>query len=268
MDTPHILKRPNALRLSRAADRLTFIYTDMCRVHQDDNGTLLAVDREDGPRTVYLPTATLAALILGPGTSITAPAAAALAASGCAVMFTGSGIIRSYSAFVTPNRPTDLLLRQAAIVSDPVLRHDAARRLFTKRFPGQVDTSTASIQNLQALEGVRMKALYRRHAQKQRLGHWRRNSGTDPSMGPPDTVNIALNHANTALYGVVTCAVTLLGLSPGLGIIHTGNRLSFVLDIADLYKADVTIPLAFAAKDSSNPGAEVNRRLQIGRAHV
>lgn len=262
MDTPHRLKRPPAIRLARAHDRLTFVYTDMCAVRQDDNGTLLAVHGTQDPRTVYVPTATLAALILGPGTSITQPAAAALAATGCTVMFTGAGMIRSYSTFVTPNRPTELLLRQASIVSDPDLRAAVGRRMFTKRFPGQVDTSIADISQLQALEGVRMKATYRTHANRHRLPHWHRNNGTLPSMGPPDTVNIALNHANTALYGVVTCAVTLLGLSPGLGIIHTGNRLSFVLDIADLYKADLTIPVAFAAHGSTNPGAAVNRALR------
>lgn len=262
MDTPHALKRPSALRLARAADRLSFVYVDKCSVSQDDNGTVLSVNGENGPRLVYLPTATLCALILGPGTSITQPAAAALAASGCIVMFTGSGMIRSYSSFVTPNRPTDLLLRQAAVVSDPDRRASVARSMFTKRFPGQIDTTNADIQQLQALEGVRMKALYRMHAQRHRIPHWRRNNGMLPKMGPPDAVNVALNHANTALYGVVTCVVILLGLSPGLGVIHTGNRISFVLDIADLYKAEITIPVAFAAKDAVNPGQEVNRALR------
>ncbi|WP_435842373.1 hypothetical protein [Streptomyces laurentii] len=45
-----------------------------------------------------------------------------------------------------------------------------------------------------------------------------------------------------------TASATLpspLGASPALGFVHTGNALSFVLDIADLYKAEFTIPLAF-----------------------
>jgi CRISP-associated protein Cas1 len=37
------------------------------------------------------------------------------------------------------------------------------------------------------------------------------------------------------------------GYSAALGFIHTGKMLSFVYDIADLYKADLTVPLAFKA---------------------
>ena len=37
------------------------------------------------------------------------------------------------------------------------------------------------------------------------------------------------------------------GYSPGMGFIHTGKMLSFVYDIADLYKADFAIPAAFDA---------------------
>ncbi len=36
-----------------------------------------------------------------------------------------------------------------------------------------------------------------------------------------------------------------MGASPGLGFVHTGAATSFVMDIADLYKAEYTIPLAF-----------------------
>lgn len=58
-------------------------------------------------------------------------------------------------------------------------------------------------------------------------------------------VNQALSAANVALYGIVHSVITALGMSPGLGFVHTGHDLSFVYDVADLYKADLTIPLAF-----------------------
>src|SRR5699024_4667304 len=60
-----------------------------------------------------------------------------------------------------------------------------------------------------------------------------------------DDINRALSAAHACLYGLVFAAVTGLGASPGLGFIHTGSARSFVLDIADLYKAEYTIPLAF-----------------------
>lgn len=215
---------------------------------------------------MYLPTATLAALLLGPGTSITQAAAAALARTGCAAVFTGSGMVRSYGAFLSPFTPTDLLLRQAAIVSDPGQREQVAKAMFVKRFPDSSPVTAVnahvSIQQLQALEGARMKATYQATARQHRLTKWRRNNGTDPSMGEPDAVNIALNHANVALYGVVNCAVLLLGLSAGLGVIHTGNRQSFTLDIADLYKTKITIPAAFACHADANPGKAVMERMR------
>ena len=37
------------------------------------------------------------------------------------------------------------------------------------------------------------------------------------------------------------------GFSPGLGFIHTGKQLAFAYDIADLYKVDVAVPIAFRA---------------------
>jgi len=265
-DTPVRLQQPNALKLARIDERLTFLYLDRCAVRQDDNGTVAAVETENGLREVYLPTATLTALMLGPGTSLTQQAAAALARSGCAVVFTGAGLVRSYGAFLSPYAPTRLLERQAAIVSDPGLRAEAARVMYLKRFPG-VPSSTfadATIEQMRGLEGVRMKATYQRCSAKARLGRWRRNSGTDPGMGPPDSVNRALNSANSALYGVVNSVVLALGLSPGLGVIHTGNRQSFTLDIADLYKADLTIPLAFALNGHEDPENAALRKLREG----
>ena len=39
--------------------------------------------------------------------------------------------------------------------------------------------------------------------------------------------------------------IVSLGCSPGLGFVHTGHERSFVYDVADLYKAETTIPIAF-----------------------
>lgn len=91
-ETPLQFKRPNAISLARVRDRLSFLYLDRCAVMQDDNGTLARVGVDTNrERTVYLPTATLASLMLGPGTSLTQPAAAALARTGCSVSFVGVG---------------------------------------------------------------------------------------------------------------------------------------------------------------------------------
>ncbi len=62
-----------------------------------------------------------------------------------------------------------------------------------------------------------------------------------------DQINDALSTANHLLYGIVTSALIAAGYSPALGFVHTGKALSFVYDIADLYKTEVVIPLAFCA---------------------
>ncbi|MBF4190864.1 CRISPR-associated endonuclease Cas1, partial [Mycolicibacterium phlei] len=79
-----------------------------------------------------------------------------------------------------------------------------------------------------------------------------------------DPVNQALSAANAVLYGVVHAAIVGLGCSPGLGFIHTGHQRAFVYDIADLYKTELTVPVAFdvASETPMNIGAETRRRLR------
>ena len=61
------------------------------------------------------------------------------------------------------------------------------------------------------------------------------------------------------LYSVCQAAIYSLGYSSALGFVHTGKMLSFVYDIADLYKAETTIPAAFASmkRDPKNPESHV-----------
>lgn len=262
--TPRGLQRPSALMLSRVDERLSFLYLDRCRVQQNNNGTVAAVDTADGYVETQLPVATLTALLLGPGTSVTQGAMASLSRAGCAVAFVGAGAVRSYGAFMSPFAPTQRLEAQAAIVSDQERRVEAARLMYLKRFPGVPSSAFAhaTIDQLRGVEGLRMREVYQRHAKKARIATWRRNTGMDPKDGPPDLSNEILNRANSALYGVVNAVVLVLGLSPGLGIIHTGNRQSFTLDIADLYKTETTIPLAFTMANEKAHPDDVLRRLR------
>lgn len=64
------------------------------------------------------------------------------------------------------------------------------------------------------------------------------------------------------MYGVVHAAVLALGCSPALGFVHSGTQMGFVYDVADLYKARVTIPLAFSLHASTDPEREARRRLR------
>jgi CRISPR-associated protein Cas1 len=113
------------------------------------------------------------------------------------------------------------------------------------------------------MEGQRIKAQYRLLAQQYKIGRFRRNY--DPAQwATQDPVNLALSCANTCLYGIVHAAVLALGCSPALGFVHSGNQQAFVYDIADLYKAELTIPLAFSLNASTDPEAEARRSFRNG----
>lgn len=54
-----------------------------------------------------------------------------------------------------------------------------------------------------------------------------------------------------------------LGFIPSLGIVHTGTDRAFVYDIADLYKAEISIPAAFEAVAAIPSGDDLNVRARI-----
>lgn len=58
--------------------------------------------------------------------------------------------------------------------------------------------------------------------------------------------------------------IVALGCSPGLGFVHTGHSRSFVFDVADLYKAEIAVPVAFdvAARNPEDVAAETRRAVR------
>jgi CRISPR-associated protein Cas1 len=130
--------------------------------------------------------------------------------------------------------------------------------MYEKRFGAGTVPAGSTLQQLRGLEGQRVKAHYQLLARQYRVGRFRR--AYDPATwDTQDPVNLALSAANTCLYGIVHAAITALGCSPALGFVHTGNQQAFVYDMADLYKAQLTIPLAFSLHASTNPEAEARR---------
>ncbi|MHC5906413.1 type I-E CRISPR-associated endonuclease Cas1e [Streptomyces sp. S6] len=258
------LAAPTVAMLPRIADSLSFLYLDIVRIHQDDTGVRAEVTSpERGTETVYLPTAALSCVLLGPGTSITARALTTLARHGTTVLVTGSGGVRTYAAALPDSLTTTWLERQTRTWADDQQRLAVATAMYELRFgPGTVKPGTTLAQ-LRGLEGHRVKAHYRLLAQQYRIGRFRRTY--DPaSWDTQDPVNLALSAANTCLYGIVHAAILALGCSPALGYVHNGNQQAFVYDIADLYKADLTIPLAFSLHNSTNPEAEARRSFRDG----
>jgi len=248
----------SALEIGRLSDRLSFVYVEHAIIDRELNG--VKIWRADG--IASLPVAMLAALLLGPGTRITQGAVALLAGSGCSVAWTGEEGVRLYAGAVTASTSSGLLLRQAALASNQRSRLGVARAMYAMRFPGE-DLAGLTMQQLRGREGARVRAAYREHARRAGIP-WEGRRYDPADWAGSDIVNQCLSAANSALYGISHAAVLHLGCSPGLGFVHTGHQLSFVYDIADLYKAEVTIPAAFrlAAVGGGDLGGRVRRAVR------
>nr|AIZ06568.1 Cas1 protein I-E [Salinispora arenicola] len=256
------LAAPTLAMLPRVADSLSFLYADIVRIVQGDTGVLAQVDTPKGAERVYLPTAALSCLLLGPGTSITHHALSTLARHGTTVVCVGSGVVRCYAGITPTSLTTNWLEKQARCWADDNTRLHVAIRMYEQRFGEAVPEGTTLAQ-LRGMEGQRMKTLYRLLAQKYRTGKFRRNY--DPNKwDTQDPVNLALSAASACLYGVVHAVILALGCSPALGFVHNGTQHAFVYDIADLYKAKVTVPLAFSMSTSAQPERDVRRKLRDG----
>ncbi|MFC7216858.1 type I-E CRISPR-associated endonuclease Cas1e [Streptomyces polyrhachis] len=248
--------------LPRVADSLSFLYLDMVRVVQDDTGVCAQIQvGEDRTDTVYVPTAALSCLLLGPGVSITTRALATLARHGTSVVCTGAGGVRAYAGILPSSLTTHWLEQQATSWADPARRLDVAIRMYGMRFDACDVPADATLHTLRGLEGQRMKAFYKLLAQQHGIGRFRRNYHPD-QWEQQDPVNLALSAANTCLYGIIHAALLALGCSPALGFVHAGTQHAFVYDIADLYKAELTLPLAFSLHRSTNPEQEARRKFR------
>lgn len=238
---------PRLPELSRVQDRVAFVYLEHAIVHRDGN----ALTARDARGTVYIPAASLAALLLGPGTSISQQAMVLVAECASTVVWVGERGVRYYAHGRTLARGTRLLEAQARMVSNRGERLAVARAMYVMRFEGE-DAHRLTMQQLRGREGARVRRRYREEAERTGV-EWRRRDYRPDDFNGSDPINQALSAAHTALYGLVHSVIVSLGCSPGLGFVHTGHDRSFVFDIADLYKAETSIPVAF---DVAASGAE------------
>ncbi|MCK7642060.1 type I-E CRISPR-associated endonuclease Cas1e [Corynebacterium sp. CCM 8835] len=234
-------KPTRSSELTRAVDRITFVYLEHCTIGRDDGA--LTATTEKG--TLHIPSSALGVLILGPGTRVTHQAMLVAADSGTSVIWCGENGVRYYAHGRPLGRSTRLLERQAALVSNTRTRLKVARRMYEMRFHGE-STNGLTMQQLRGREGARIRDVYRRLSEETGV-KWDKRQYDPEDFLASDDINQALSAAHAALYGVVHSVIVALGCSPGLGFVHKGHDRSFVYDIADLYKAEVTIPVAFEA---------------------
>jgi len=225
--------------LPKMRDSLSYLYVEKALVERQDSAVeFISVDGR-----VSVPAANLCTLMLGPGTNITHAAVVILAECGCSIVWTGTQANRFYAQGMGETRKAYHLLKQAELVSIPEKRTEVVLRMYRKRFTEQLDSSL-SLPQIRGLEGVRMRDTYAYFAMLHDV-KWegRRYDRNQWDMSNP--INRALSAANALLNSLCHAAIVSGGYSTALGFVHTGKQLSFVYDIADLYKTEITIPMAF-----------------------
>lgn len=252
------IKKAKLTALPQIKDRLTFLYLEDCIINKVEGA--FTVTDADG--VVHVPAAALSVMLLGPGTSITHRAMELLGDTGCTVVWIGEHGVRYYAHGGGLTHQTLLLAQQAKLVSNSKTRVQVARKMYRMRFPDE-DVSKLTMQELRGREGARIRKAYRQASEKTGVP-WIRRSYDPNNFTGGDPINMALSAAHACLYGLAHSVIVALGCSPGLGFVHTGHDKSFVYDVADLYKAEVTIPIAFevAALQPEDIGAVTRRKVR------
>ncbi|MCL5671500.1 MAG: type I-E CRISPR-associated endonuclease Cas1e [Acidobacteria bacterium] len=241
--------------LPKFSDGWSYLYVERCRIDQEARA--IAIHDEAGKAPV--PCANLALLMLGPGVSITHAAISVLADHGCLVAWCGEEGVRFYAVGMGETRSAANFLHQARTWADEGLRMQVVHRLYQLRFSERFD-SELTLQQIRGMEGIRVREAYAKAARETGVS-WSGRSYRRANWNDADPVNRALSAANACLYGICHAGVMSAGFSPALGFIHTGKMLSFVYDVADLYKAEITIPVAFRAAAVGGGGLE--RRVRV-----
>lgn len=226
--------------LPQVKDKYPFIYLERGRLEVDDS-SIKWVDADN--HVVPLPVATLNALLLGPGTTITHEAVKTATAANCAVCWVGEDSLLFYAAGFLPTSDTRNFKLQVSLSADPDKSLEVARRMFARRFP-DADLEGKTLKEMMGMEGHRVRTLYQQKALEYQVG-WKGRNFIPNKFEASDLTNQIITAANAALYGILSSAVHSMGYSPHIGFIHSGSPLPFVYDLADLYKEELCIDLAF-----------------------
>ena len=262
-EIPGMIK-PELQELPQIADRMTFLYLEHCKINRQDNA--VTVLNEQG--IFHIPSATISVLLLGPGTEITHRAMELIGDAGISICWIGEHGVRYYAGGRPLTHSSSLLLKQADLVTNQRKHLEVARKMYLLRFPEE-DVSKLTLQQLRGKEGSRIRKVYKKASQISGVP-WNGREYDPEDFTSSDIVNQALSAAHACLYGLAHAVICALGCSPALGFVHAGHECSFVYDIADLYKAEVTIPIAFeiAAQEPDDLSGTVRRRVRDEMAKI
>lgn len=235
-------------------ERLSILYIERGQLDVLD-GAFVVVDK-NGVRT-HIPVGGVACLMLEPGTRVSHAACALAARVGTLLVWIGEAGVRLYSAGQPGGARADRLLYQARLALDADLRLKVVRKMYELRF-GERPPERRSVDQLRGIEGARVREMYKRMARQHGVT-WKARDYDPERWDASDLPNRCLSAATACLYGITEAAVLAAGYAPAVGFIHTGKPLSFVYDVADIYKFDTVVPVAFriAARGPSNAEQQV-----------
>lgn len=248
-DTPFLPLKPLMMK-----DRVSMVFLQYGQIDVKD-GAFVLID-EGGVRT-HIPLGSIACLLLEPGTRVSHAAIKLAAEVGTLLVWVGEGGVRLYSSGQPGGARSDKLLFQAKLALDDELRLKIVRKMYEMRF-GEPAPAKRSVEQLRGIEGARVRKTYELLAQQYGVTWKRRNYDPD-FWDDSDVPNKCMSAATSCLYGITEAAVLAAGYAPSIGFIHWGKPLSFVYDIADIFKFETVVPLAFkiAAKNPRQPEREV-----------
>ncbi|MCC5993014.1 MAG: type I-E CRISPR-associated endonuclease Cas1 [Rhodobacteraceae bacterium] len=244
-DTPG-LPPPRPIPLK---DRAALVFVERAQLDVAD-GAFVAINA-DGVRT-HIPVGGVACLLLEPGVRASHAAIALAARAGTLLVWVGEGAVRLYSAGRPGGARADKLLWQAQTALDDAARLRVVRKMYELRF-GEPAPQRRSIDQLRGIEGVRVRESYALLARQHGVA-WSRRAYDPGDWAAADLPNRCLSSATACLHGLTEAAVLAAGYAPAIGFLHTGKPLSFVYDIADLWKLQTVVPEAFRIAGLASKG--------------
>jgi CRISPR-associated protein Cas1 len=234
-------------------DKWTPIYLEHGKVHVDGSGVRWI---DSSGNKIILPVASTSCILLGPGTSISHEAIRTCANSNTLVMWVGREGFKFYAIGVINREQNKYIENQAKYFSSPQKRKLICQKLFEYRFREKIGDK--SIDQIRGEEGIRVKNIYMEYHLLYGTPWYGRRYDPDDIFSS-DNINYSLNISNYSLYSYCLSCILYMGFSPSLGFLHSGHNLSFVFDIADLFKNDTSIKSSFytVSKDNIRPSVDL-----------
>lgn len=221
-------------------DRSSMIFIQYGQIDVKD-GAFVVID-QSGER-MQIPVGSLACIMLEPGTRVSHAATKLAAQVGTLLVWVGEAGVRVYASGQPGGARSDHLLYQAKLALDDELRLKVVRKMYELRF-GEKPPERRSVEQLRGIEGARVRKTYQLLA-KQFGIDWKGRCYDPKDWKNGDVANQCISSATACLYGITEAAILAAGYAPAVGFIHTGKPQSFVYDIADIFKFDSVVPLAF-----------------------